>query len=429
MTYRGIEQQPRRDDLPRGRSRVGVAGIIAVVMCATGVPTAWAQPPCGVSAASAAAHLNQLLPDERANVEVFWTASQSVVQIITTYVTTPPQTGRYNFPGQRAEPTEGHGSGFFWDEQGYVVTNAHVVRGGSSFSVVRTDECVNADGQVVRSPTRHDAALIGGSAWHDLAVLKIQTQTVRVSSDSELLQNARPIRAVTIGDSHALQVGQRVYAIGSPFEPGLGLAGTLSTGVITGLRRNRRVGVPSRPDGIPLSDMIQTNASINPGNSGGPLLDSRGRLVGVVTSTKTTADGPAETLNFSIPAHIVSRVVPELIETGVYSRPRIGGCFAAASPDPPGVFFLLVRRAVGEPCEAHERPMGLHAGDVIQEIGLNERQANSIVTVDDLWRVLDYYRAGDEVMIKFVREGNEYIVSMTLWAGSPNGDPLNPGDW
>ena len=140
----------------------------------------------------------------------------------------------------------GTGSGFVWDEAGYIVTNFHVIQGADAATVTL------ADG------TEHDAALVGVEPDKEFGRAQIDLKD--------------PLRALPIGTSYDLKVGQSVFAIGNPF----GLDHTLTTGVISGLGRENQ-SVSNRP----ITDMIQTDAAINPGNSGGPLLDSSGRLLGL----------------------------------------------------------------------------------------------------------------------------------------------------
>jgi S1-C subfamily serine protease len=193
-------------------------------------------------------------------------------------------------------PTEvvrGSGSGFVWDDRGYVVTNFHVVQGGSGFEVVLADR------------SRWRAQPVGSEPDKDVAVLKI---------DARALPR---IRALPLGTSADLLVGQKVFAIGNPF----GLDQTLTTGVISGLGRQiqsvtRRV----------ISGVIQTDAAINPGNSGGPLLDSAGRLIGMNTAIYSRS-GTSTGVGFAVPVDTINEVVPRIIraeEPPKETRPGLG---------------------------------------------------------------------------------------------------------
>lgn len=186
------------------------------------------------------------------------------------------------------------GSGFMIDLQGHVVTNNHVIEGAEVLQVVL------ADGSVVR-----DAEVVGRDPYSDLAVIRIGA-----SRDS--------LMPLELGDSDSLKVGQRVIAIGNPF----GLQGTMTSGVVSAVGRTltSRVlegGSFSNPE------IIQTDASINPGNSGGPLLDTRGRVVGVNTAIRS-GTGINAGVGFAVPVNTVKRIVPQLIDHGAYEYPYLG---------------------------------------------------------------------------------------------------------
>jgi S1-C subfamily serine protease len=205
---------------------------------------------------------------------VFRQVSPSVVYVANSKVS------RGAFLFQAEETPQGAGSGFIWDEQGHIVTNYHVVRGGEKFSVAL------ADGST------YDARLVGVEPRKDLAVLQIEVDS--------------PLHPVQLADSHQLLVGQKVLAIGNPF----GLDSTLTTGVISALGREIESVAGTR-----IEDVIQTDASINPGNSGGPLLDSHGRVIGITTAIFSTS-GASAGIGFAVPAATIARLVPQLIQFG-----------------------------------------------------------------------------------------------------------------
>jgi len=220
-----------------------------------------------------------LSASEQAVIALFERVSPSVVQIIS-------ESGGNAFLGTTSVAT---GTGFIWDEAGHIVTNNHVVADGDMFTVRL------ASGAVL------GAELVGTAPNYDLAVLALKNET----------ELPPPI---PLGSSEGLQVGQTALAIGSPF----GLDQSLTTGIISALHRR----LPTET-GREISDVIQTDAAINPGNSGGPLLDSSGRIVGV-NSAIFSPSGANAGIGFAIPAAIVQRVVPELIENGHYPTPGIG---------------------------------------------------------------------------------------------------------
>jgi 2-alkenal reductase len=188
----------------------------------------------------------------------------------------------------------GSGSGFVIDKEGHVVTNNHVVENADALQVTL------ADGSVT-----DDVDILGLDPYSDLAVIR-----VNVAPDRLL--------PLELGDSDILQVGQRVIAIGNPF----GLQGTMTTGVVSAVGRTLRSqmlqgGSFSNPD------VIQTDAAINPGNSGGPLLDLRGRVVGVNTAIRSNTGANAG-IGFAVPVNTVRRITPSLIEKGAYDYPYLG---------------------------------------------------------------------------------------------------------
>jgi S1-C subfamily serine protease len=188
-----------------------------------------------------------LSPEELATVRVFQENTPAVVNISNIIA------ARTRYSMDVLKIPQGQGSGFIWDTNGHIVTNYHVIRGAAEVQVTLIDQTV------------WKANIIGGDPSKDVAVLQLQ-------APPEVLKNLKP---VSVGESSGLFVGQRVLAIGNPFA----LDHSLSAGIVSGLNRELATGV-----GPGLRGVIQTDAAINPGNSGGPLLDSRGRLIGINTA-------------------------------------------------------------------------------------------------------------------------------------------------
>ncbi|WP_397541297.1 trypsin-like peptidase domain-containing protein [Roseovarius salis] len=322
-----------------------------------------------------------LAGDEKATIELFETARDSVVFISTAE--------RVRDPWSRNvyEQPRGTGSGFLWDGRGHVVTNNHVIEGASA-ATVRL-----ADGR------SFPARLVGRDPSHDLAVLRIESRELPAP--------------VTVGSSSELQVGQSVLAIGNPF----GLDWTLTKGIVSALDRE----LPSR-SGRPITGLIQTDAAINPGNSGGPLLDSAGRLIGVNTAIYSPS-GTSAGIGFAVPVGTVNRVVPELIETGEYAPPAIGIRYdprvnqLARGEGIEGVMILGVEP--GSPAaraglEAARFSGGgrISPGDIIT--GLD---GTRIAGIDDLLAALDKHRPGDTVVLELTNDGETREVKIELAAG------------
>merc|ERR1719240_72045 len=240
-----------------------------------------------------------LTPSEVDRVEVFERASKSVA-----FIQTSIQQSVSPFSSRVNEYPLGAGSGFVWDDQGHVITNYHVIAGGALGRNTRQlprKVMVKLQGCDVQV----EAKVIGFEADKDLAVLKI--------IDPSQLQQLKP---VDIGSSATLQVGQDVLAIGNPF----GLDFTLTSGIVSALGREIQ-GFGGRP----IKDCLQTDAAINPGNSGGPLLDSRGRLIGVNTMIYApNGVGANVGIGFAIPVDTVRRVVNQIILFGQNARPSLG---------------------------------------------------------------------------------------------------------
>jgi len=235
-----------------------------------------------------------LTPGEVDRVEMFENASPSVAHIQTILQRPSP------FSAAPSEYPLGAGSGFVWDDQGHVITNYHVVAGtrGGHGELPRK-VMVKLHG----TEEQLEARVIGHEADKDIAVLKVDPSHVKL----------RPFK---IGSSSSLRVGQNVLAIGNPF----GLASTLTSGIVSALGREIQ-GFGGRP----IKDCLQTDAAINPGNSGGPLLDSRGRLIGINTMIYApNGVGANVGIGFAVPVDTVKRVVNQIISFGQNARPSIG---------------------------------------------------------------------------------------------------------
>ena len=306
-----------------------------------------------------------LRPDEQAIVDLFENTSPSVV-----YITTI--TRRRDIFGRGVNVPQGSGTGFIWDAEGHVVTNFHVVQGALSARVVMHDQ------------TSYMATFVGGSSQHDLAVL-------RIDAPPETLQQVR------LGDSDRLRVGQSVYAIGNPF----GLSATLTTGIVSALNRQIQ-GL----NGDIIEDVIQIDAAINPGNSGGPLLDSRGRLVGI-NSQIASPSGASAGVGFAVPVNTVQRVVPQLIANGEYTPARLGittnSGLNRVVAQRLGVSGVLVYQVYPDSGAARAGFRGTEPGawgDIIVQI-----DGEAVPTIADLRLILDRYQHGDEVNVTIIRDG------------------------
>jgi len=188
----------------------------------------------------------------------------------------------------------GAGSGFVIDKEGHIVTNNHVVEGADQLRVTFADGVVAA------------AEVVARDEDSDLAVIKVDVNPDRLVP-------------LELGDSSSLRVGQRVVAIGNPWD----LGGTMTVGIVSALGRTLPGRFTPEMGLYSIPDLIQTDAAINPGNSGGPLVDSRGLVVGVNSAIRSESNSNSG-VGFAVPVDIVKRVVPALISEGRYRYPYLG---------------------------------------------------------------------------------------------------------
>lgn len=318
-----------------------------------------------------------LLPEEKNTIRVFEEVADSVVFI------TSLARQRDFFTLDVTEIPQGSGSGFIWDSKGNVVTNYHVIANASSLNVTLSDG------------SSFPAKVVGSEPNKDIAVVRIQ------APDSKL-------KAVHVGSSDKLIVGQKVLAIGNPF----GLDQTLTVGIVSAL--GRQISSTTQRT---ISDVIQTDAAINPGNSGGPLIDSQGRVIGVNTAI-VSPSGAYAGIGFAVPVNTVKSIVPQLIQHGKVVRPGLGVTIISDSVadrlDIEGVI-------IGEvPNGSEAEKAGLQGikrnsrgefelGDVI--IAIDEKKVENI---NDLGDALEKHKVGETVTVKFLREGKERTTKVRL---------------
>ncbi len=358
-----------------------LTGFVAGIVFA-GILLYWNPEPPPAPVTEAREPAADLDPAEKNTISIFQRASPAVVNVANIALL-EQAAGPFSY--NVLEVPQGSATGFLWDKRGHIVTNYHVVHNADSVQVTFSDG------------SQMQAKIAGRYRHKDLAVLKVDLPASRISP-------------IEIGTSSGLLVGQTVLAIGNPF----GLDQSLTTGVVSALGREI-MAMTQRP----IQDMIQTDAAINPGNSGGPLLDSRGRLIGVNTAIFSRT-GSSAGIGFAIPADTVKMVVDQIIEHGKVLRPGLGvdlyddAVMQSRGIEGAGVRVVVERSAAdraGLRGASRTRTGRLVLPDVI--VGIDGKKIKSSI---DLFRALDRYKIGDEVEIAFVREGKEQTLRVKLQA-------------
>lgn len=328
-----------------------------------------------------------LTPDEKINIKVYKEGSQAVVNITSIALT-------YDFFYQ-VVPKTGSGSGVIISPKGYIVTNNHVVGNASKLVVTLLDG------------SEYQAKVLGVDLNNDLAVLKIEVP------DNVTLDY------IEFGDSDALEVGQKVYAIGNPF----GLQSTLTTGIISSLSRTLE-----SENGRIIKNIIQTDAAINPGNSGGALLDTSGHLIGINTAIFSPKAVGNVGIGFAIPVSTVKNITDDLIKFGFVKRPYMGLSHMLSltpqlsrilkSPKTTGI--LIQNMVPGSPMEK----AGIRPGNQIVRIGrykllvggdiIYAYNGQEIKTIPQLVALVESADIGDKIVLSVIRNGQLHDINITL---------------
>jgi S1-C subfamily serine protease len=325
-----------------------------------------------------------LTDDESINVRVYRQASPAVANILT-------KATEYDF-FMDAVPVEGAGSGFVIDPRGYILTNFHVIQEAQTIEVVLGDQ------------TRYPAKVVGADQRNDVALVKIDPK-------------GKSLVALTLGDSSALQVGQKVLAIGNPF----GFQSTLTTGVVSALGRTVQTSQTTFID-----EAIQTDAAINRGNSGGPLINSHGEVIGI-NSAIYTPSGTTAGIGFAIPINTAKNIAHDLMTDGRVHTAFLGvetlpvGGYLAGALDLPVQEGLLVETVTPNGPAAKA---GIRGGDRSAQAGMRRIYIGGdiIVAINDQKVTnqfdvniqLNHRRPGDKVNIAVYRGGKKIEVPVTL---------------
>lgn len=330
----------------------------------------------------------QTTVDSSEIIEVAEAASKSVVSIVVTKDL--PKYERYfdfysDTDGETEEQTVGAGSGFIITQEGLIVTNRHVV----------SDEDANYT-VVLNDGSKFSAEVIGRDTILDIAIVKIEA--------------GEDLPTLELGDSASIKVGQTVVAIGNSLGE---FSNTVSSGIISGLSRSI---LASSGEDVPerLSGVLQTDASINPGNSGGPLLDLRGKVIGVNVAIAQDA----ENIGFAIPINAVKQVVDSVIEFGEIVRPYIGIRYQEVTPDlakqedlpvEAGAWIIDGEEDPGILPNSPAAKAGLKVGDIITAINGSKLDDDS-----PLQTVVQEYKVGEEITLTVIRGEQELEIKVTL---------------
>jgi S1-C subfamily serine protease len=283
------------------------------------------------------------------------------------------------------------GSGFVLDQRGYILTNAHVVEGARNVEI-RFDE----GGDLI------DAKVVGRDLSTDIAVLKVSAGDAR-------------LHPLPLGDSGRVRVGDAAIAIGNPF----GYDRTVTTGIVSALQRQIKA-----PNGFTISHVIQTDASINPGNSGGPLLDGRGRVIGVNSQIATGGSPGSVGIGFAVPINTAKRVVPQLEQHGRILHAYLGVTTYPLNRDLADAVNLPTSRGAlvqevtpGGPAAR----AGLKAGKVHTDQGIvlggdiiTEVDGEAISKPDDVAAAISDNKPGDVIEIKYYRGDKQVVKRVKL---------------
>ena len=326
---------------------------------------------------------NQTLLLNNTDVETAVTQSvQKVGPAVVTVVGTIP--GQNTFFGPTGDQTVS-GSGFFINDQGYILTNNHVVEGTKEVSIILSDG------------TEQKATIVGTDQYSDIAVLKTDGTVPAVAS---------------LGNSDVLDPGESVIAIGSPLG---NFKNTVTVGVVSATGRSIDTG-----NGYQIEDLIQTDAAINNGNSGGPLVNLAGEVIGINTLVvrNTNSGNVAEGLGFAIPVNTAQAIAQQIIQKGYFSRPYMGINFQPITPDIAtrynlpaqwGVYIMKVSE--NSPASA----AGLKQGDIITKVG--------DVTLDETHsyvNTLFTFKPGDQITLTVLRDGKDTQVQVALGEAKHN---------
>ncbi len=352
-----------------------VAGLLSGALSALGVATLLDDGPSGLVSGQGSTDANTIseVPIDESSAVI--TASADVAPAVVTIL----RTAGGVFGG-----SEGSGSGFIYDADGFILTNRHVVEDAESLSIILNDG------------RQFEGTVYGIDTLTDLAIVTI---------------DATDLPTAPIGTSADLEPGQLAIAIGNPLG---NFENTVTTGVVSGLGREIRATDASQTSSEQLRNLIQTDAAINPGNSGGPLVNSGGQVIGVNTAVNADAQG----IGFSIPIDVAKPIMSQALEGAEIARPWIGVYYVPISPalaeaeDLPVEYGALLATEGGESAVFPGSPAeaaGLEDGDIIVAIDGEEIGPGA-----DLSMLIVPFSPGDTITLRVLRDSSTSEFDVTL---------------
>jgi serine protease Do len=365
----------------------------------------------GITAASAKGRITAEAPDFMNAAAL---VTQSIVHIKVMVNRSAAGSGRYDpyyDSPRQSQAVMGSGSGVIFSQDGYIITNNHVIEGATAIQVILTDKRI------------FEGKLVGADPNTDLAVIKIST---------------KDLKAITIGNSDQVQVGEWVLAAGYPFS----LNTTVTAGIVSA--KGRSIGIIGQSEdgqsrslgssttmGSAVEAFIQTDAAINPGNSGGALVNTSGQLVGI-NAAIASQSGSYEGYGFAIPVNLADKIVKDLIKYGEVRRGLLGVSF----PQPSTEDQFLIQQGIkpGSIKGAYVTDVqsgsaaaqgGLKAGDIIQ--GIDDATVNSSVELSER---IARHSPGDVVKLRYKRGEENSTISVKLKAqeAAPKSSPMTDAD-
>jgi putative serine protease PepD len=374
-------EPPRPTAAGGGFTRRGLAALIAVVALLGGVAGAGITALAGGNGGSTTTTVTDQVPSAASDSSssgsglnartLYASTAAGVVDITSRGVTEgSASVSPFGGPSQQQQATA-TGTGFVVDGKGNIVTAAHVVNGASSITVTFQDG------------TTRKATLLGKDNATDVAVLKVDPSGLT-------------LHPLALGSSASLDVGDNVAAIGDPFT----YDRSISTGIVSGLDRTI-----SAPNGFTVAHAIQTDAALNPGNSGGPVLDSSGKVIGIVDQIATNGSSNATSsgVGFAVPIDLIRSELSDLEAGKAVKHAFLGVSTSDATTSTEGALIQTVQGG-GPAADA-----GIKSGDVVTKIG-----ATNIKGTNDLVAAIATHRAGDKVQVTLKRGSQTKTVTVTL---------------